>query len=45
MEKDRTLIILTNTDAGVSGESIWDFFYDTTTQIPAASINPALGLD
>ncbi|MBR6848573.1 MAG: beta-lactamase family protein [Bacteroidales bacterium] len=45
MEQDRVLIILTNTDAGVSGESLWEFFNDPAAQIPAASINPALGFD
>ena len=45
LDKDRVLILLTNTDAGISGESLWGFFNDTTAQIPAASVNPALGLD
>ena len=45
LDKDRVLILLTNTDAGVSGESLWGFFNDPTAQIPAASINPKLCLD
>ena len=37
LEKGRTLIVLTNTDSGVVGESLWDFVNDTTVKIPVAT--------
>ena len=43
--KRRTLIILTNTDAGISGETLWEFINDTTLQLPPASINKSLVFD
>ena len=43
--KRRTLIILTNTDAGVPGEVLWDFVNDTTVQLPQACINKSLVFD
>ena len=45
LEKARVLIILTNTDASLSGEFLWDFINDTTVQIPPASINNGLVFD
>jgi len=45
LEKARVLIILTNTDASLSGEFLWDFINDTTVQIPPASINKGLVFD
>jgi CubicO group peptidase (beta-lactamase class C family) len=45
MAKRRTLIILTNTDAGVQGETLWDFLNDTSVQLPPASINKSLVFD
>lgn len=45
IDKRRTLIILTNTDAGVTSESIWEFINDTTVQLPAASLNRSLVFD
>ena len=43
--KRRTLIILTNTDAGVPSEVLWDFVNDTTVQLPQACINKSLVFD
>ena len=45
LAKDRVLIMLTNTDAGISSESLWGFINDTTAQLPSASINKGLVFD
>ena len=45
LDKDRVLIMLTNTDAGITSESLWEFLNDTTVQIPPASINKSLVFD
>ena len=45
LAKDRVLIMLTNTDAGIGSESLWEFLNDTTVQVPPASINLGLSLD
>jgi CubicO group peptidase (beta-lactamase class C family) len=45
LAKDRVLIMLTNTDAGITSESLWEFLNDTTVQIPPASINKGLVFD
>ena len=45
IEKRRTLIILTNTDSGVTGETLWEFINDTSKQLPPASINKSLVFD
>ena len=45
LAKDRVLIMLTNTDAGITSESLWEFLNDTTVQIPPASINKSLVFD
>ena len=45
LAKDRVLIMLTNTDAGIGSESLWEFLNDTTVQVPPASINLRLSLD
>ena len=37
VSRGRTLIVLTNTDNGAIGETLWDFINDTTVQLPAAS--------
>ena len=39
IEKGRVLIVLTNTDSGVVGESLWDFINDTSVQLPPACPN------
>lgn len=39
VEKGRVLIILTNTDSGVTGESVWNLINDTTVQLPVACAN------
>lgn len=45
LAKRRTLIVLTNTDSGVMGDSLWEFVNDTTMQLPPASINKSLVFD
>ena len=45
IEKRRTLIVLTNTDSGVTGDALWDYINDTTVQLPPASINKSLVFD
>ena len=45
LERDRVLIVLTNTDSSLCGESIWEFVNDTTVQIPSSSINKGLAFD
>ncbi len=42
LEKRRVLIVLTNTDSGAVGDSLWDFINDTTGQLPKASCNKNL---
>ncbi|MBO6025730.1 MAG: beta-lactamase family protein [Bacteroidales bacterium] len=42
LAKDRVLIILTNTDRSITGESLWEFINDTTVRIPPSSINEGL---
>lgn len=44
VEKGRVLIVLTNTDSGVVGESLWDFINDTTVQLPSACRNRNIDL-
>lgn len=45
LEKGRVLIVLTNTDSGVVGESLWEFINDTSVQLPEASLNRSLVFD
>ena len=45
IKKRRTLIVLTNTDSGVTGDALWDFINDTTVQLPPACINKSLVFD
>ncbi len=39
VDKNRVLIVLTNTDRGTSGEALWNFINDTTLQLPQADVN------
>lgn len=45
LERDRVLIMLTNTNRSITGESLWEFINDTTVQIPPSSINKGSILD
>lgn len=45
LEKRRTLIMLTNTSGGISGESIWELVNDTSIQLPPAFLNKDLVFD
>ncbi len=45
LEKERVLIVLTNTDSGVVGDSLWEFINDTSVQLPEASLNRSLVFD
>lgn len=42
LAKGRVLIVLTNTDNGAIGDTLWEFINDTTGQLPAASVNSNL---
>ena len=42
VDRGRVLIVLTNTDNGIVGESLWGFISDTTTLLPEARINKEL---
>lgn len=42
VNRGRTLIVLTNTDSGVVGDSLWEFLNDTATLLPDARINTDL---
>jgi CubicO group peptidase (beta-lactamase class C family) len=37
LDKNRVLIVLTNTDSGITSEALWNFINDTTVRIPEAS--------
>jgi Beta-lactamase class C and other penicillin binding proteins len=42
LQKNRVLIVLTNTDHGIGGEALWRFVEDTTVLFPPASVNTDL---
>lgn len=44
LEKHRVLIVLTNTSSSAIGDSLWDFFNDTSAMTPESSINIGLAL-
>ena len=43
--KQRTLIVLTNTDSGAISDALWEFINDTTVMLPPSSINKSLVFD
>lgn len=44
LEKHRVLIVLTNTSSSAIGDSLWEFFNDTSAMTPESSINIGLTL-
>lgn len=45
LEKRRTLIVLTNTNGGISSEALWELVNDTSAQLPASLLNKDLVFD